>query len=53
MLNELRNNILTYIQVYEHDPLKVITLIIDISIVIFLAYNLLKIVKDSRAWQLT
>ena len=38
---------------YEHDPLKVITLIIDISIVIFLAYNLLKIVKDSRAWQLT
>lgn len=53
MLENIRNNMITYIQLYEHNPLKVITLIIDLAIVLFLAYNLLKIVKDSRAWQLT
>ena len=41
-----------YIQIYQQSPFKLITLIVDITIVIFLAYGLLKIVKDSRAWQL-
>lgn len=40
------------IQIYQEYPIKLITLIIDIAIVVFLAYELLKIVKDSRAWQL-
>lgn len=45
-------NILTYIQMYQEYPIKLISLILDIAIVIFLAYELLRIVKDSRAWQL-
>ena len=52
MIENIRENILTYIQIYEQDPLKLITFLVDMAIVIFLAYNLLKIVKDSRAWQL-
>lgn len=45
-------NILTYIQMYQEYPIKLVSLILDIVIVIFLAYELLRIVKDSRAWQL-
>ena len=45
-------NIPTYIQMYQEYPIKLISLILDIVIVIFLAYELLRIVKDSRAWQL-
>lgn len=52
MIEDIRENILTYIQIYQQNPFKLITLLVDIAIVIFLAYNLLKIVKDSRAWQL-
>lgn len=44
--------ILSYIQMYQQYPIKLITLILDIFLVIFLAYNILKIAKDSRAWQL-
>ena len=51
MIN-IKENILAYIRIYEQNPFKLITLIIDLVIVLFLAYNLLKIVKDSRAWQL-
>lgn len=49
---DIKQNIITFIQIYEKNPLMLITLLIDIAIVVFLAYNLLKIVKDSRAWQL-
>ena len=45
-------NILSYIRVLQENPIKLFTLILDIAIVIFLAYELLRIVKDSRAWQL-
>lgn len=51
MIN-IKENILTYIQIYQQNPLKLITLLIDIAIVVYLAYQLLRIVKDSRAWQL-
>lgn len=50
--NFYNQKILTYIQLLQEYPIKLITLIVDISIVLFLAYHLLKIVKDSRAWQL-
>ena len=40
------------IQQYQEYPIKLVTLIIDIALVVFLAYQLLRIVKDSRAWQL-
>lgn len=52
MINNIRENILTYIQIYQQSPFKLITLLVDIAIVLFLAYSMLKIVKDSRAWQL-
>lgn len=45
-------NILSYIRLLQQYPAKLVTLILDIVIVIFLAYELLRIVKDSRAWQL-
>ena len=50
--NFYNQNILTYIQTLQEYPIKLVMLMIDISIVAFLAYYLLKIVKDSRAWQL-
>lgn len=50
--NIYENNILTYIKLWQEYPIKLVTLILDIVIVIFLAYELLRIVKDSRAWQL-
>jgi len=53
MLNNFYDqNILSYIRLWQQYPIKLVVLILDISIVIFLAYQLLKIVKDSRAWQL-
>lgn len=52
MIEDIRTNILAYIQIYQQNPFKLVTLLIDLAIVLFLAYNLLKIVKDSRAWQL-
>lgn len=45
-------NILTYIKLWQEYPIKLVSLILDITIVIFLTYQLLRIVKDSRAWQL-
>ena len=53
MLNGFyEQNILSYIRTLQENPIKLVTLILDIVIVIFLAYELLRIVKDSRAWQL-
>lgn len=48
----LHNFYVQNLQVYQEYPIKLITLIIDILLVIFLAYQLIKIVKDSRTWQL-
>ena len=53
MLNNFYDqNILSYIRLWQEYPIKLVTLILDLAIVIFLGYKLLKIVKDSRAWQL-
>lgn len=48
----LQNFYVQNLQQYLENPIKLVTLIIDVIIVVFLAYQLLKIVKDSRAWQL-
>ena len=45
-------NILSYIRLWQEYPIKLVTVILDITIVIFLIYKLVRIVKDSRAWQL-
>lgn len=50
--NFYEQNILSYIRLWQEYPIKLVTVILDIVIVIFLAYELLRIVKDSRAWQL-
>lgn len=45
-------DIIGYIQRLQENPLRLIFLIIDIAIVIFLAYKLIKTTKKSRVWQL-
>ncbi len=50
--NNLGNIIVAYAQELYTNPLKLVTLIIDITIVILLFTKLSKIVKDSRAGQL-
>lgn len=53
MLNNFyENNILSYIKLWQEYPIKLVSVVLDLAIVIFLAYELLRIVKDSRAWQL-
>ncbi|MCI8655263.1 MAG: TIGR00159 family protein [Clostridia bacterium] len=50
--NFYEQNILTYIRTFQMYPVKLISVILDLIIVVFLIYQLIKIVKDSRAWQL-
>ena len=45
-------DIANYLNMLRDNPIKIITLIIDVSIVLFLAIKLLQIVKETRAWQL-
>lgn len=51
MIN-IKENLMQFVSIYTQNPFKLITLIIDILIVLFLAYHILKIAKESRAWQL-
>ena len=50
--NFYTNSIVAYVKSLQSNPFELITLILDLSIVIFLIYCFLKIVKGSRAWQL-
>lgn len=45
-------NIVTYWNELIQNPIRIISLILDLAIVIFLAYQLLKLVRNSRVWQL-
>ena len=45
-------DIANYLQLLKSNPIKIVTLIIDVAIVIFLAVKLVQIVKETRAWQL-
>ena len=45
-------DITNYLELLKSNPIKIVTLIIDIAIVIFLAVKLVQIVKETRAWQL-
>ncbi len=47
-----KDNILSYIKSLQANPFELITLILDLTIVIFLLYWFFKVVKGSRAWQL-
>lgn len=46
------NNILTYINMYKESPLRLISLIVDIALVILLIYLFVRMVKGTRTWQL-
>ena len=50
--NFYEQNIQEYLFSLYQYPIKLVLLIIDISIVVFLAYELLKLVRETRAWQL-
>ena len=46
------DNIMNYFRNLGSNPLNLVSFILDIAIVLFLAYCLIKVVKGSRAWQL-
>lgn len=50
--NFYKDNIVAYIKSLQTNPFELITLILDLSIVVFLIYCFFKVVKGSRAWQL-
>ena len=52
LYNFYEQNILGYINSLIENPFKLLALIVDITIVVFLILQLLKIVKYSRAWNL-
>ena len=45
-------NILSYIHLYQAEPIRLITLIIDLALVVCLIYLFVKLMKGSRTWQL-
>ena len=47
-----KDNILQYFKSLQSNPFELVTLIIDLTIFIFLLYCFFKVVKGSRAWQL-
>ena len=47
-----KSNVIVYLDSLYQNPVKLIMLILDISIVLYLAYKLLKLAKNTRAWQL-
>jgi len=51
-IGNINNVINTYINNLYQDPIKFIILILDIAIVIYLLFKVVKIVKNTRAWQL-
>lgn len=45
-------DIINYLNMLKDNPIKIIMLIVDITIVLFLAIKLIQIIKETRAWQL-
>jgi len=45
-------NVLEYIKMLQENPARLILFFLDLAIVIFLIYKLIKITKKSRVWQL-
>ena len=45
-------DITNYLNTLKDNPFKIIMLIIDILIVLFIAIKLIQIIKETRAWQL-
>ena len=45
-------DVTNYLNMLKDNPIKIVMLIIDISLVLFLTIKLIQIVKETRAWQL-
>ena len=45
-------NVVSYVQHLQENPIRIVLLIIDLSIVVFLSYKLIKATKRMRVWQL-
>ena len=45
-------DITNYLNMLKDNPIKIIILVIDIGLVLFLAIKLIQIVRETRAWQL-
>ena len=45
-------DIINYLNLLKDSPIRIVMLIIDIAIVLFLAIKLIQIIKETRAWQL-
>ena len=45
-------NVIEYLNYLQQNPIRFISLIVDLAIVIFLGYKFIKIAKKSRVWQL-
>ena len=50
--NFYEQNILNHIETFKQYPVKLISVVLDVAIVIFLFYSIIKLTKNSRAWQL-
>lgn len=50
--NFYKDNIMSYIRSLQENPLELVTLLLDLTIVMFLVYCFFKVVRGSRAWQL-
>jgi len=45
-------DIINYLNLLKGSPIRIVMLIVDITIVLFLAVKLIQIIKETRAWQL-
>lgn len=45
-------NIISYFQELQQNPIRIVSLVLDLIIVIYLLYRLLKATKNTRVWQL-
>lgn len=45
-------DITNYLNMLKGNPFKIVMLIIDIAIVLFIAIKLIQIIRETRAWQL-
>ena len=50
--NFYKENLLEYFKTLQESPLKMITFVIDIAIVVLLLYYAIRVARRSRAWQL-
>ena len=51
-INQIWNSISSYMSELSHNPFKLLTLLLDLAIVIYLLYKFIVYAKRSRAWQL-